>query len=125
MTAPLTPESRRFAGYLEAVFDDIDWPGERPDPIVRLAAIEAAALARYAEGLVERVARNLAGQSRRIDGKGWDEWGEPTRDNYRSEARRLLAIPEATPTYRADECCSGCEEPSGHRAIPEAQEADR
>jgi hypothetical protein len=81
MTAPLTPES-------EALLERIHSLNGRSFPLATrkdFVAIEAAAIARYAEGLVEVVARGLwaaAGGSYR-----WEE--------HLPEARRLLAIPEA------------------------------
>jgi hypothetical protein len=77
MTAPLTPESEAL---LARLFGD-------PWIAADLAAIEAAAIARYAEGLVEAVARNL-----------WRADEAMVTGDYaahEAEARRLIAIPEA------------------------------
>jgi hypothetical protein len=76
MTAPLTPESEALREHLVPRYVVVEDAPLTPIKVydeelrVHLAAIEAAAIARYSEG-------------------------------------------------RADECCSGCEEPSGHRGIPE------
>jgi len=56
--------AEEFALDLELVFDDVDWVYERIDPKERLAAIEAAAVARHVretgcEGLREALRRHI------------------------------------------------------------------
>jgi hypothetical protein len=84
----LTPESEALLahppGYM-GVWHQSD--GRREDLRKRLAAIEAAAIARYREGLVEVVVRNMHS----------DDWDGAGGCECESVARRLLALdaPEA------------------------------
>jgi hypothetical protein len=95
MTAPLTPESEEFIedARLIGVLDGAMGSNE---PYWRdsLAAIEAAAIARDREGLVERVAQAFWAQQYRPFGR-WDDG--PIANRFREQARRLLALdaPEA------------------------------
>jgi hypothetical protein len=90
MTAPLTPES----------LDTAEWVCDNPSKVLtmegtrelsrHLSLVEAAAIARYADGLVEVVAWNMPEVLN--DPEVWS-----THDDvgYKALARRLLAIPEA------------------------------
>jgi hypothetical protein len=101
MTAPLTPESEEFIedARLIGVLDGAMGSNE---PYWRdsLAAIEAAAIARYAEGLVEVVARHLAAdEGFTVTDEGWASHEAQWVRGWRQDARRLLALdaPEAHP----------------------------
>jgi hypothetical protein len=94
MTAPLTPESEEFIedARLIGVLDGAMGSNE---PYWRdsLAAIEAAAIARYAEGLAEQVAHGLLMENSH-DARAWwrvDDVGFRARIEA---ARRLLALDE-------------------------------
>jgi hypothetical protein len=127
----LTPESE----YLVATIDEDTTLDELRS---HLAAIEAAAIARDREGLVERVAQYIPGRVMKMF--TWADCDEATREQYRAEARRLLALdaPEAQcrcgHAQRVHVTDVDWDEHSGCTstgcdcrlfAIPEAQEADR
>jgi hypothetical protein len=112
MTAPLTPESQGFAvDYGPAEESEYD------EMVERLRLIEAAAIARYAEGITAIVKRtaNMGGCSQT------HHW------HLSLDAARLLAIPEAQEAKGEDPgSCPECGVHwSAHPDAHEAQEADR
>jgi Ser/Thr protein kinase RdoA (MazF antagonist) len=90
MTAPLTPESEAMLSDV-CRMDMTKMPLDRSPQNIRkrLAAIEAAAIARYAEGLVQVLSDFLLCiPDGAIEHENHPRWQERL-------ARRLLAIPEA------------------------------
>ena len=105
-TRPLTPESKALLRLLEPSLDDTSdaaaWEWSRQDEYRdRLAAIEAAAIARYVEGLGTQVSHRL------------HEWGRGPGCNGRNVTMVV---------------CEGCQTFAARLLAldaPEAQEADR
>ncbi len=98
-TRPLTPESEALMDdlYRDGLAEPVRWVYGDDDLRTRLAAIEAAAIARYAEGLVEVVARRLRIGRGVPAGWSWDRLSDESREPWLAFARRLLGVdaPEA------------------------------
>jgi hypothetical protein len=126
MTAPLTPESEEFIEDARIV-GILDGAMGSNEPYWRnsLAAIEAAAIARYAEGLVERVARGLyeAGWIKSWRDTPWDKQPADAHEEWCAEARRLLALdaPEDNPDWYAAQLLST---PSGKAILDRLARAE-